>query len=160
MPSFRLVRPPSTGLLLALCLALPAVAADSPDVRALMSPEEFEAAGLGKLSPAEIEALNRWVLRYTAKDAPVLRVQSEVVREEIRKVDAEGFRTQIVGAFRGWDGDTIFHLANGQTWKQRLPGRFVYRADSPEVELRKNMLGYWMLRLVEANRSVGVSPVD
>jgi hypothetical protein len=147
-------------LLLALAVVQPVSGADSPDVRTLMTPEEFRAAGLDRLSPAEIEALNRWVVRYTAKDAPEVRQRSEVVRKEIEKVDATGIRTRIVGEFRGWEGNTVFRLENGQTWKQRLPGRWFHKAMSPEVELRKNMMGYWVLRLVEADRAIGVTRID
>ena len=154
-------RAPHLVLLFALTATLPAAAANNtPDVRQLMTPEEFRAAGLERLSPAEIEALNRWVVRYTARDAPEVRLRSVEVREEIEKVDATGIRTRIAGEFRGWDGSTVFRLENGQTWKQRLPGRWFHRAQSPEVELRKNMMGYWVMRLVEADRAIGVSRVD
>ncbi len=147
--------------LLALAVfALPAAAVDAPDVRTMMTPEEFSAAGLGKLSPAEIEALNRWVIRYTAKDAPIMREHNEVVREEIKRVDAAVLKTRIAGEFRGWYGDTVFRLENGQTWRQRLPGKWFHKADSPEVELSKNMMGYWVLRVVGEDRSVGVIRVD
>ena len=124
-----------------------------------MTPEEFSAAGLGKLSPAEIEALNRWVIRYTAGEARIISVQSPVVREAIRQFDATGIRTRIVGEFTGWTGETVFRLENGQVWKQRLPGRWFYRASSPEVEIKKNMMGYWMLRVVDADRGIGVTQV-
>ena len=144
---------------LAAC-SLCVVADDTPDVRTLMTPEEFNAAGLGKLSPAEIEALNRWVIRYTAKDAPVMREHSEVVREEIKRADTAVMKTRIVGEFRGWYGDTVFRLENGQTWRQRLPGKWYYKADSPEVELSKNLMGYWVLRVVGEDRAVGVVRVD
>jgi hypothetical protein len=140
--------------------ALAASADDSPDVRTLMTPEEYSAAGLGKLSPAEIEALNRWVIRYTAKEAPVMREHSTVVREEIKRVDAAVYKTRIVGEFRGWYGDTIFRLENGQTWRQRLSGKWFHKADSPEVEISKNVMGYWVLRVVGEDRSVGVVRVD
>jgi len=144
----------------ALCLPLAALPADTPDVRTLMTPEEFHAAGLDQLSPAEIEALNRWVIRYTARDAQSLRQHSEVVQEEARKVEAEGIHSRIAGEFRGWSGSTVFHLENGQTWKQRLPGNWVHRSSSPEVELYKNLFGFWMMRIVEADRAVGVTRID
>lgn len=160
MPQPRACRLRTAAVLLACTLALPVLADQDPDVRSLMTPEEFSAAGLGKLSPAEIEALNRWVVRYTAGDAPVMRAHSEVVREEIKRTDAAVMRSRIVGEFRGWYGDTVFRLENGQTWKQRLAGKWYHRADSPEVELRKNVMGYWVLRVVEADRSVGVVRVD
>jgi hypothetical protein len=133
-----------------------AARADGPDIRKLMTPEEFEAAGLDKLSPQEIEALNRWVVRYTAHEAPEVRRQDAVVKVEAAKADAEGIKTRIAGAFSGWDGDTVFRLQNGQVWKQRLEGRWHYRAESPEVELRKNMMGFWVLRVVEPDKAIGV----
>lgn len=130
--------------------------ADGPDIRKLMTPEEFEAAGLDKLSPAEIEALNRWVVRYTAHEAPEVRRQDVVVKAEAAKADEAGIKTRIAGEFTGWDGDTIFRLQNGQIWKQRLDGRWHYRADSPEVELHKNLMGFWVLTVVETDKSIGV----
>ena len=132
------------------------VRADGPDVRKLMTPEEFEAAGLDKLSPQQIEALNRWVVRYTAHEAPEVRRQDEVVKAEAAKADEEGIKTRVAGAFDGWDGDTVFRLQNGQVWKQRLAGRWHYRAEAPEVELHKNLMGFWVLRVVEADKSIGV----
>ncbi len=130
--------------------------AEGPDIRKLMTPEEFEAAGLDKLSPAEIEALNRWVVRYTAHEAPEVRRQDVVVKAEAVKADKAGIKTRIAGEFTGWDGDTVFRLQNGQIWKQRLEGRWHYRADSPEVELHKNLMGFWVLKVVETGKSIGV----
>ena len=65
-----------------------------------------------------------------------------------------------MGEFNGWSGDTLFRLENGQVWKQRLPGQWHYRAHAPEVELRKNLMGYWMLRVLAADRAVGVTRVE
>jgi hypothetical protein len=139
----------------------PAVMAEAPpDVRELMSPEEFDAAGLERLSPPELEALNRWLLRYTARQGSDLGQHREVVEEEVRKIEEEGLRTRIVGEFNGWSGDTVFRLENGQVWKQRLPGRWHYRAQAPEVELRKNLMGFWMLRVLATDRAVGVTRVE
>ena len=139
----------------------PTVTAEAPpDVRALMTAEEFSATGLQRLTPSELEALNRWLLRYTATEASELRQHGELVTEEVRKVEQAGIRTRIVGEFRGWDGDTLFRLENGQVWKQRLPGQLHYRANAPEVELRKNFMGYWMLHVLEADRAVGVTRVE
>jgi hypothetical protein len=148
---------------LAAPLALPATARGepaAPDVRKLMTGEEFRAAGLEKLTADEIDSLNRWMLRFTARDAPQLREHNDVVREEMKRVDEEGYRTRIVGEFRGWDGETVFRLENGQVWKQRMPGRWFHRATNPEVELRRNFMGYWEMRVLEANRAVRVKRVD
>lgn len=135
-------------------------AGGAPDVRELMSPEEFGAAGLGKLTPAELEALNRWLLRYTAGEAAVLRSSSNAVREEARKSEATVIRSRIAGPFEGWSGRTLFRLENGQVWQQRMSGAWRHRADSPEVEIRKNLLGMWEMRLLESGRQVGVTRIE
>ena len=54
-------------------------------MRKLMTPEEFDAAGLDKLTQQQIDALNRWVVRYTAHEAPEVRRQDEVVKTEARR---------------------------------------------------------------------------
>ena len=142
--------------LVALLYGISVRAADAPDVRALMTPEEYQAAGIDKLSGAEVEALNRWLLRYTAKEAPVMRQQSAAVKQEIEKIDNEVIHTQIAGEFRGWSGETVFRLRNGQVWKQRTPGNLFFRAVDPDVELRKNFMGFWEMRVVARDRAVGV----
>lgn len=152
----RLIR---SALLLLTLLCLPALATDTPDVRKLMTAEEFQAAGLEQLSEQQIEALNTWVIRYTAKDAPAMRAHSEVVREEIKRVEETSEHTRIVGDFKGWYGNSVFTLENGQVWKQRLPGRWFYRATNPEVEIKRNVMGFWVMRVVEADRAIGVTRV-
>ena len=142
-------------------LALPVAAAvDAPDVRTLMTPEEFRAAGLDKLSPAEIEALNLLVLRYTVKDAPTQRRVNSVVKQEMQKMDDVVIRARIAGAFTGWSGHTVFRLENGQVWKQRMDGKWYKKADSPEVELKKNLLGFWMMRVIDGDKAIGVIRVE
>jgi hypothetical protein len=147
------------SLAFGLLLAPIAAAEAPPDVRELMTPDEFSAAGLERLSPSELDVLSRWLLSYTARQATELRQHSESVKEEIRKVEEAGIRTRIAGEFHGWDGDTLFRLENGQVWKQRLRGQWSYRAIAPEVELSKNLMGYWMLRVLDADRAVGVTRV-
>jgi hypothetical protein len=47
--------------LLVLAFAAPAAAQEFSSLEERMSAAEFKAAGLDKLSPAELEALNRWL---------------------------------------------------------------------------------------------------
>ena len=58
-----------------------ALSAENPDVRELMTAEEFAASGFGRLSADEIAAINRWLVRYTAQDAEVMIDDSPAVRE-------------------------------------------------------------------------------
>ena len=120
--------------------------------------EEFSAAGLDRLNETDLEALNAWLLRYTAGEAGILRQGNDEVREA--SMDFE-LLTRIKGDFRGWSGETYFRLENGQIWRQRLRGRYTYVGPAnPEVSITRNWMGFYKLTLVEANRGVGVSLVD
>lgn len=140
-------------------LAMGSLAADDktfPGVRRLMSEEDFEASGLGKLSAEEIEALDAWLLRYTAGDATVLQKSNKEVRKATEEYE---FVSRITGEFTGWSGKTVFRLENGQVWKQRLDGRYRHRGSpNPEVRIDRNWLGFYRMTVIESGRSVGVSP--
>lgn len=147
--------------LLACLQALHAAAAEAPvDVRTMMSPDEFRAAGLETLTPAQIDALNAWLMRYTVVEAPVLRQQNAAVREEARRIEAVETTSEIAGSFIGWSGKTVFRLANGQVWQQRMSGSWRHRAESPAVVVRKNVLGFWELEVVGTGKRIGVRRVE
>ncbi|MEQ9397450.1 hypothetical protein [Haliea sp.] len=135
----------------------PAMAADAfPGVEKLMSAEQFEAAGLHKLTPAEREALDRWLVSYTAEEAPeMLRSNPEVrAAEESIRIEAN-----IKPPFEGWSGDTLFYLDNGQVWRQRLRGRYVHRGEDTAVVIEKNLLGFYKMTVVTSGKSIGVTRV-
>jgi len=52
--------------------------------------------------------------------------------------------TQINGEFKGWDGETIFKLMNGQIWQQSSYAYMYHYAYSPEVVIYKTSGGYEM----------------
>ena len=139
-------------------VGLPAFAEDDfPGIRRLMSDEEFRSTGLDGLTPEELEALNAWLLRYTAGDAEVLQETNKTVREA--RDDNRGVVSRIVGDFGGWSGKTVFRLENGQVWEQRLDGRYRYRGEpNPEVRIERNWLGFYRMTVIGTGRSVGVSP--
>jgi hypothetical protein len=124
-----------------------------------MTPEEFNASGLSKLTPDELAALNAWLIRYTAHDAPVVRQTSPEVKHAVAETPPTVIRTQIDGAFAGWSGKTVFHLKNGQTWRQRLPGTYHASLQDPEVEIAPRTLGFYWMKVIETGQSVGVTPV-
>ena len=127
-----------------------------PGVKALMNDAEFTETGLEKLSPEELKALDAWLVRYTAGDAEVLQASNEEVKNARRDYVV---RARIKGEFDGWQGDTLFELDNGQVWRQRLGGRYVYRGESnPEVTIERNWAGFYRMTLVTTGRSVGVKP--
>jgi hypothetical protein len=146
----------ASALLCAALTSAPALADTFPGVEKLMSAEQFEAAGLHKLTPAEREALDRWLLSYTAEEAPeMLRSNPEVkAAEEAIRIEA-----RIKQPFNGWTGDTVFYLDNGQVWRQRLKGHYFHRGDDTAVVIEKNLLGYFKMTVVSSDKSVGVTRI-
>jgi len=76
-----------------------------------------------------------------------------------RAEEAEELHASVLPPFRGWSGKTVFRLDNGQVWRQRNAGQFTYSGDDTRVVISKNSWGFYELRLLEADRSVGVSRV-
>jgi hypothetical protein len=147
------------SVLLSSCLALPAIAGEAGQgwqgIKKMMSAKEFKAAGLDRLTPAEIEALDDWMLRFLAHES------QQVVRtdEKVQALQNAPVRRRINGTFKGWSGDTTFVLDNGEVWRQRLPGRYAVTLENPEVEISKNLLGFYELKVVATGRRVGVKRV-
>ncbi len=143
--------------LLCVALASPSLLAEEsgtfPGIKALMSPGEYQAAGLDKLSPAELEALDRFLIRYTAEDAVALIASDE----EVQKAAQEQVITSVIQQpFRGWSGDTIFALENGQVWKQRYAGKYRYTGSHPEVRITQNFMGFFRMELIENGKTIQV----
>lgn len=119
MPTLRL---PRLLALAAALAALPALAAPPP-IQQQMSPEEFRASGLQKLTAEELARLNTWLGR-------TLEVETQraatVARKKVED-DNRGFfnfgstdpiRSTIPGDFRGFSNGRTYTLANGQVWRQ------------------------------------------
>ena len=122
-----------------------------PGIKALMSPQEYEEAGIGRLTPAELGALNQWLVRYTAEDAPVMLISDEEVKQAVIEQEIISVIQQ---PFTGWSGDTVFTLENGQVWQQRRSGNYHYVGNHPEVKINKNFLGFFRMELLESGKAV------
>jgi hypothetical protein len=122
-----------------------------PGIKALMSPQEYEAAGIGRLTPAELEALNQWLVRYTAEEATVMLKTDEEVQEAVQEQEIISVIQQ---PFAGWSGDTIFKLENGQVWQQRGNGNYRYMGNHPEVKINMNFMGFFRMELLENEKAV------
>lgn len=150
-----------------LSLASPALAQRvvEGDLQQQMSPAEFKAAGLDKLSPAELTALNGWLQGKVAAVAADTREQvREQAREEGRQeviVKNRGFfdfgsnepiTSTLQGEFRGFGKARKFVLANDQEWEQSddtvLSG---VRKTNPTVSISPGLLGVWYLRVDGVN---------
>lgn len=109
--------------------AAPTMTTSIFDVRQLMDPATRARTGVDKLDEAEVAALNAWFADYAVR---LLQYS------ERRNADAGGgcnpaIETKIDDDFEGWDGDTIFKLANGQIWKQSSYAYTYHYSYRPDV---------------------------
>ena len=142
------------ALLLALA-TLPAFTADDPDIRELMTAEEFAASGLSRLSNEEFDIVNRWLMRYSSQTVAEMNSTSPAVKE----IDSYTIRSRIDGEFTGWNGPTRFPLMNGQVWETKSTRRYSYSGTDPEVEITRNWIGTYRLRLLDTDKSINVKQI-
>lgn len=139
-------------------LAFAAIAAETPTLEERMSRDEFHAAGLDKLSPAELKSLNNWlgghaiVKTITKIETPAGKPVFETDQGERKIVE-----TRISGGFSGWRGKTTFKLDNGQESTQAESGQFSNgRYDNPKVKIKPMLLGSWLMYVEPCGCSVRV----
>lgn len=149
----------SAVLALSLVLALPVAAAEFSSLEERMSHAEFTAAGLDKLTPDELAALNAWLQRRTAGTTPsAAAVTPAEDRTGFRDpVSSDGVVSRIAGEFAGWSGDTRFTLENGQVWQQAESGSMRgVSVDSPAVTIRPAFMGSWLMKVEGYNTQIRV----
>lgn len=140
-------------------LSVAAWAADTesfPGVENLMEADEYKAAGIDKLTPQERDALNQWLIKYTAFEAPVIRRTNKEVKEVEKAFE---LTAHIKQPFSGWSGKTVFYLDNGEIWQQRLTGRYSYSNNDTAVLIDKNFMGFHVMTLIRTGQSIGVKRI-
>ena len=100
----------------------------------------------------------------TRKEKKQRKRNEKAKQENGDKVDRrdgrESLQSRIVGNFRGWRGQTRFHLENGQVWEQRFDDYYQYKGEAnPRVEIIKFRFGYTM-RLSDYGVSLGVKRIE
>ena len=110
-----------------------------------MSQNEFHAAGLDKLSPDELNALNAWLRTHYGTQVTYVSPTGKPVfypQESSREpVDAH-----IVGQFTGWYGQTVFTLDNGQQWQQAESASYQCgKFENPKVTIKPTLMGSWLM---------------
>jgi hypothetical protein len=117
-----------------------------PGVEKAMTPQQYEAAGLSKLDPAERAKLDEFIKNYVTVSNE--RVATTAVDKAVKenKVQApEVIQSRIVGPFSGYNGRTTFTLENGQRWAQsQRDSAYFPKIDSPPVIIVKAGFGYRM----------------
>lgn len=143
-----------TGIL----LLAPAIAAAQQfsSLEERMTYNEFRAAGLEKLSPDELAALNAWL----REGLPVVAAGAAASAQPI--ADRRGFparaadqgpegdiTSRILGEFRGWSNQQRITLENGQVWQindstATLAG---VKLQDPVVTLSRGAISGWFLKV-------------
>jgi hypothetical protein len=112
------------GLFLIFGSAGPAKTAQeliSGSIQEMMSPEEFKAAGLNKLSPDELQKLDAWLQGYReATEKATEKKTEQRVTKEVKKsfFNREPDVSRVDGSFAGLKGRTLIRLEDGTVWKQ------------------------------------------
>lgn len=130
-----------------------------------MSAAEFKAAGLDKLSPEELEALNRWLrgqrslqpaYASAAPPASIAEIDRRGLSDGVKSGDF--IESRILGEFRGWDGTkTTFELENGMVWQSTDPAaKLAVRLTNPTVKLTPGFMDAWFLQVEGYNAKVRV----
>lgn len=119
--------PRTLALSLALCClcgtAFAQAAGGQRPLQQEMTPEEFKAAGLDKLSAEELARLNAWLDRKIDIETDKAAAQAKQKVEDDNRGffnfgSTEPVVAHIVGEFRGFARGREYTLDNGHVWKQ------------------------------------------
>jgi hypothetical protein len=118
-----------------------------------MKGNEFEAAGLNKLTAQELAALNKWIRSHslaTLEEGQVVSGGEGDSRgsesKAIKDMPRTTINSRLVGNFTGWDGQTTFKLENGMVWQQTDKDKFyVKEISNPAVTIEPGMFKKWRL---------------
>src|SRR6266478_6932176 len=133
------------GLFFILGLAEPTRAAPketSGSIQKMMTPEEFTAAGLNKLSPEELQKLDAWLQGY--RETTEKRTEKKVKQSFFKF--GEPMLSRVDGSFGGLKGRTLIKLEDGTVWKQaNIDDHYgPSPIDHPGAEVVHTGLGYKM----------------
>jgi hypothetical protein len=157
--SQHLIRCAMVGLCVIYGFAQPAGAAPeeiSGGVQQMMTPEEFRAAGLNKLSPDELQKLDAWLQGYR-QVAEQKAEKKATARAERTKMDL--IVSRVDGSFLGLTGRTVIRLEDGTVWRQANADDR-YRAkvtDHPAAAVIHGVFGYKMR--IEGTQEFYVDPI-
>jgi hypothetical protein len=121
-----------------------------PGIKKAMPAEDYEAAGLEKLSEDERERLDEFIRKYVSSTSEKVagKAVTEAVDEAVKRQEAAPptvIQSRIVGPFIGYNGRTNFRLENGQVWAQSQHDTAAFKkVDSPPVLILKDKIGYRM----------------
>ena len=150
---------------------------DFSSLEELMTLDQFKRAGLERLSPEQLQFLNRWLQQHgdmpqsrsqpangravtrPKETSPAPRQNNDQMGFVPKSTDRTEIHSSIDGDFIGWGGKTRFKLANGQVWQQVGTGDFTHHAVNPGVVIKPKSLGSWKLYIDGVNRGVKVKRI-
>lgn len=164
MPLIRLRTLWHSLMLLALLAAFVPAASAQPPIEKQMTPEQFKAAGLDKLSPAELANLNAWLNNTLEVETTKAAVQAkEKVESENRGFfnfgKSEPIVAHIQGEFRGFARGRQWTLDNGQVWEQTNDSALAgVRKMDPQVRITPSLIGgnVWYMQIEGYNTTANV----
>jgi hypothetical protein len=143
---------------------------------AALDPEEYAAAGLGKLSVEERQALDRLVDAHRTAEVESAKKEAAAAKQEREAATGErtsllnrlkvvltpgtdieyaSVETELVGNFRGYEPGKVLQLANGQQWKV-VEGSYWSPAKAAakprKVVIEPGVLGSFFLRIEDGGR--------
>ena len=146
-----------------------------------MTQDEYRAAGLHKLNPAELAQFQAWFVRTMDGAPPPSEARVETVAptavvdtpapgrtEGERRFGTEQLENErtlvahIIGTFNGWNGPTRFELDNGQVWETLSGANFTPLAPIPnaQVTITRGAFNSYRLKVEGYNRSVQVKRIE
>ena len=151
-------RYPILGFCMIFTCAAPVRAAReeaSGSIQEAMSPAEFKAAGLNKLSAEELQKLNAWLQGY--REVAEKKATARAEKVEHTKMDL--LVSRVDGTFNGLTGRTVIRLEDGTVWKQaNADDRYRPKVtDHPGAVVIHGIFGYKMQ--VEGTQEFYVDPV-
>lgn len=123
---------------------------DFPGVKQVLTPEQYSAAGIGKLSPAEQAKLDEFLKGYftgatqrVAEQAASQAVDRAVKEKKVSTPTV--IESRLIGSVSGWGDRTVFMLENGQRWKPVDNSKTSFAPiQNPEVLIVRDTFGYKM----------------
>ena len=157
----RLCRTASLALAAAVAAAAPLAAASAQEaayrpIEQRMPEQVRTASGISELSPEQLQVLNAWLRQEQQKDTETVRAQVKQERKGFGGLfsmdkDEAPIVSKLVGEFSGWEGNTVFTLANGQRWQVfDTPAYYVPKrsaSQDPAVSISPSPMGAWRLQV-------------
>ena len=163
--------------ILSMTVCLSAYAAEGfSSLEEQMNGKEYTDAGLDKLTPAELEALNNWIRSHSVATLDQPKAGSYTTsnasgdtsgdtrgkeNQIAGEMDRSPISSRLIGTFTGWNGNTVFKLENGMIWEQDDNDKFyIGEVANPEITIEPGMFKSWRLSVDGFNSECSVARVQ